>query len=326
MTDFSQHLTKRTPGAPHLRNTISVNGILLTFVVMSVPCLLFGIWSYGATRVEVSTASIWLEFWAGLSTIGPRLTVILAIAYAISLINSRLRQQPMDLGWLPAAWFFVLLLPPDFSLLPSIFALSAALAFGLIAFGGPGMTPFNTSILALMLLMLAGGDTTSSWYLAVQAAIPAEGNLLTGGLPGAIGAMSPLLILLAGVLLVLLGHGSAKTLVSGIAGLLIGAWIFPEIQGGDEILASGYRHLLVGHFLFVLVFIAMDPSCQALTTPARWFAGLGYGLLVAAFRLVDPTHPEGSIPALLLIQLATPLVDAAVVRFYAWQRRRIVDG
>jgi len=337
MTDFGLQLSQRTPGSPHLRNTLSVDGILLTFVVLSLPCLLYGTWTFGVARLG-QEASLIPVLWSGLVQVGPRLLLLLGTAYALARVNGLLRQQAIGLGWLPVAWFLVLLLPPDFSLLPAVLALASAMVFGFFVFGGPGMAPFHTTILAMMFLTLAIGDpglsvglgesgsTASSWHLAVQGELSAAGNPWVTGLPGALGAASPGLILLSAVLLVALGQGSLRTLTAGIAGLLLGALSFAAIEGSDPLLGSWYGHLLVGNFVFVLVFIAMDPTCQALTRPGRWAAGFGFGFLVAAFRLVDSTHPEGSIPALLLIYLCTPLMDAAVVRFYAWRRNRLEHG
>ena len=77
-----------------------------------------------------------------------------------------------------------------------------------------------------------------------------------------------------------------------------------------------YAHLAVGYVAFGVAFLATDPSAAPLTRPARWAHGLLIGVLTVVIRVLDPTHPEGSLYALLLAGLSVPFLDYLVVRRY----------
>jgi Na+-translocating ferredoxin:NAD+ oxidoreductase RnfD subunit len=39
-----------------------------------------------------------------------------------------------------------------------------------------------------------------------------------------------------------------------------------------------------------------------------------FGVLVVAIRMLDPTHPDGALFAVLLVTLLVPLIDYFIVR------------
>jgi Na+-transporting NADH:ubiquinone oxidoreductase subunit B len=330
MTDsLPLHLSslKRTPGAPHIRNSLSVNGIVLLYIAASIPCLMLGIWQAGSRWAGLD-ASVTEVLAAGLLLVGPRLIVLLGLGFGLSKLYEKMRNRRSDLGWLGVSWFFFLLLPPAIDFIPMMLALTFGLVFVLFVFGGQGMAPFHPALGAIIFLNVAFGDTgesievapdtfvVSSWYSALDSRV-SEGfdfgilSLQTGNL----GAMSPALVILGGLLLALMGVASYRILIGGIAGAAVASLLLN---------ASG--HLLAGNFLFVLVFLGSDPACQPLTRPARWFAGFAFGSLTILLRVLDPAHPESSFMALLLVSLCSPVVDAAVVRIAAWRRSKRHHG
>jgi len=329
---------KRTPGAPHCRNSLSVNGIVLLYIAASVPCLMLGIWQAGSrwAGVDASVADVLA---AGLLLVGPRLLVLLGLGFGLSKLYEKMRNRRTDLGWLAVSWFFFLLLPPAIDFIPMILALTFGLVFVLFVFGGQGMAPFHPTLGAIIFLNVAFGDTgqsvqvapetfvMSSWYSAVDSRV-SDGfdvgilSLQTGN-PG---AMSPALVILGGLLLILMGVASYRILFGGIAGAVVASLLLNSLPGSHEALGVWSGHLLVGNFLFVLVFLGSDPACQPLTRPARWFAGFAFGSLTILLRVLDPAHPESSFMALLLVSLCSPVVDAAVVRTAAWCRSKRQHG
>jgi Na+-transporting NADH:ubiquinone oxidoreductase subunit B len=48
---------------------------------------------------------------------------------------------------------------------------------------------------------------------------------------------------------------------------------------------------------------------------SRWLHGALVGVLTIALRVLDPSHPEGTLFAVLLAGLTVPLLDHGVLRF-----------
>jgi Na+-transporting NADH:ubiquinone oxidoreductase subunit B len=114
-----------------------------------------------------------------------------------------------------------------------------------------------------------------------------------------------------------MGAASWRTLAGALVGLVIGA-SFVNLFAGEDLAwgISWYWHLVLGNFAFGVAFLATDPSVGPLTRPARWAYGTLIGLLTIVIRVVDPSHPEGSLYAILLAMLAVPLLDYLAVRRY----------
>ena len=69
-----------------------------------------------------------------------------------------------------------------------------------------------------------------------------------------------------------------------------------------------------GSLPICLAFVITDPTTSSLSKEGRWAHGLLFALFVVAIRVLDPTHPEGSLFAVLLATLAVPLIDYFAVR------------
>jgi len=80
-------------------------------------------------------------------------------------------------------------------------------------------------------------------------------------------------------------------------------------------------HLVTGGFLFGIVFMATDPVTQPETQRGKWFYGLFIGIITALVRVVNPAYPEGTMLAILLLNVFAPLIDYIVVQFNIKARR-----
>jgi len=329
---------RRTPGSPHVRNSLSVNGIVLLYIVASIPCLMLGLWLTGSRWAghEASLAEVLVT---GCMLVGPRLIVLLGLGYGLAKLYGNIRHQPTDLGWLAVSWFFILLLPPTIDLVPAALALTFGLVFVLFVFGGQGMAPFHAALGAIIFLQVAFGDTGLSMQVAAEESVMSSWHsVLNGGASegmdfgilsfqiGSLGVMSPALVILGGLFLIFVGVASHRFIFAGIAGAIVASLLLDPPSGSHVALAAWSGHLLVGNFLFVLVFLGSDPACQPLTRPTRWIAGFAFGSLTVLVRVLDPAHPEGTFMALLLVSLCSPLVDAAVVHIAGWRRSRQFYG
>jgi Na+-transporting NADH:ubiquinone oxidoreductase subunit B len=74
------------------------------------------------------------------------------------------------------------------------------------------------------------------------------------------------------------------------------------------------HQLVLGGFLFGLVFMATDPVTAAQTATGKWIYGFFIGLLAILIRVVNPAYPEGMMLAILFMNVMAPLIDHYVVR------------
>jgi len=73
------------------------------------------------------------------------------------------------------------------------------------------------------------------------------------------------------------------------------------------------HQIVMGGFLFGMVFMATDPVSAAQTNKGKWIYGFLTGLLAILIRVVNPAYPEGVMMAILFMNVMAPLVDHYVV-------------
>lgn len=203
--------------------------------------------------------------------------------------------------------------------------------FGKLIFGGLGQNIFNPAALARVFLVLnfvvkAEIDTVT--IDAVTGATPLANiatdmfnsgvltnfklmDLFTGiGIPGSIGEMSFILIVLGGAYLAfrtsfevripLVYVGTVFVLASAVAlykGL--GIW-YPMF------------HILSGGLIFGAVFMATDPITSPITKPGRVYFAFALGVVTFFIRIFG-SYPEGVVFAILIMNMFVSSFD-----YYKW--------
>ena len=228
----------------------------------------------------------------------------LAVSFGWAAVFARLRGRPVDPVWIPAAWLFSLMLPPTVPLGFAAVVLSFGLVFGCHVFGGSGRYLVNPALLGVVFLAIAYPTVAGT-----DASIGSEVD--------AIRIASVIASLIGAVYLVALKQASASIVAGGLIALTAGGALDSEM--------SWTAHLAAGHFAFALAFVATDPTTRPGTVSGSWVFGALFGLLVVAFRTLNPAHPEGSWAALLLASLFIPLIDH-VARSFAGPRSRSSDA
>lgn len=143
-----------------------------------------------------------------------------------------------------------------------------------------------------------------------------------GLIPGSIGETSKLAILLGAILLIWTGIASWKIMLSGLAGASFMAFIFNLFGSTPAMQVSPLQHMLLGGFLFGLVFMATDPVTSARTETGKWVYGFLVGLMAVFIRVLNPGYPEGMMLAILLMNVFAPLIDYFVVDANIKMRKR----
>ena len=332
-----------TTGATHARARANTDTVLLMFVLASTPALLISAWSAGhqalaqltgdtpvGWRVQLlhgagllTSADDWLSsFVLGLSYIVPLLFVAGLVSLSWAVLFARIRGRPVDPGWLMTSWLYVLLLPADLSPLLSGLGMSFAAVLGQHVFGGTGRYIASPAALGALFVQFSypgAGQLSSaaSWAAVAASGGGADGaawTVFAAAEPGALGILLASACLLGAGLLARTGAVSLRTMLGGVLGVALAGTLAGIMSDTPLAQLGWYWHLVLGGLPVCLAFIVTDPTTLPLTRAGRWIHGLMFGVLVVAIRMLDPTHPDGSLFAVLLVTLLVPLIDHFIVR------------
>ena len=134
---------------------------------------------------------------------------------------------------------------------------------------------------------------------AVAQAAPSTLDLFIGRIPGCIGEVSKIAILLGLVYLLIRKTITWHIPVTMIASFMLFTWLF----GGDPL-----QGVLMGSVLFGAVFMATDYVTCPMTHTGQMIFAAGAGLIIALIRAFGG-YPEGTTYAILLMNVLTPLID-----------------
>ena len=138
-------------------------------------------------------------------------------------------------------------------------------------------------------------------------------DMFVGLIPGSMGEVSTLAILIGAVILIAAGVGSWKTMVSVFAGGAATALLLNALAVNLMMEMPPLYHLFLGGFAFGAVFMATDPVTSARTEKGKWVFGFLIGVLAVLIRVFNPGYPEGMMLAILFMNAFAPLIDFYVV-------------
>lgn len=139
------------------------------------------------------------------------------------------------------------------------------------------------------------------------------GDLLLGLYPGSVGETSAIAILIGAALLLKTGIASWKVMVSFFLGGYLMALTFNMIGGSEYFELPAIKQVLLGGFMFGMVFMITDPVTAAQTSTGKYIYGFLGGFLAILIRVVNPAYPEGVMLAILIANVFAPLIDHMVV-------------
>ena len=126
-------------------------------------------------------------------------------------------------------------------------------------------------------------------------------DLLLGNIPGVLGETCKLALLLGGVYLILRRIVDWKIPVTFIATV----FVCYLIKDGAE---KALYQILSGGLFLGAFFMATDYATSPVTNPGRVIMGIGCGIFLFVIRAYA-SYPEGCSFAILLMNVATPLID-----------------
>jgi Na+-transporting NADH:ubiquinone oxidoreductase subunit B len=120
---------------------------------------------------------------------------------------------------------------------------------------------------------------------------------------------------------------SWRVMLGALIGLVVTSLLFNSIAAENVLFATPwYWQMVLGGYLFGVVFLATDPVAGPMTDPGRWGFGLLVGVLTVLIRVSNPSYYEGVMFAILLASMFSPLIDFVVTEMNIRKRRLRLVG
>lgn len=144
-----------------------------------------------------------------------------------------------------------------------------------------------------------------------------------GNIPGSVGEVSTLMILIGGAIILFSRVASWRIVAGVMLGMMVSACLLNAMGSASNPMFAmpWYWHLVLGGFAFGMVFMATDPVSAAFTNKGKWGYGMLIGMMCVLIRVINPAYPEGMMLAILFANLFAPLFDYLVVRANIKRRR-----
>jgi Na+-transporting NADH:ubiquinone oxidoreductase subunit B len=265
------------------------------------------------------------------------LTALLTGAFWESLFAQQ-RGRSVDEGLFAIAWLFALVMPATIPLYAVALGMSFAIIIGKAVYGGMGRYIVNPVVLGFAFLMFSFPDlffSGSTWIpvpgyvepTTIELAVEEGGvgalqavdyrwwDLFIGNQPGPIGVTSILGCLLGAVFLIATGTASWRVMLGSVIGMVGAVWLLGTLGPDDNPMfhIPWHWHFVIGGWAFATVFLATDPVAGAITNPGRWGFGILVGALTIIVRVTNPSLFQGTVFAILLASIFSPLFDYFVV-------------
>ncbi|MDT3294280.1 NADH:ubiquinone reductase (Na(+)-transporting) subunit B [Shewanella sp. SP2S2-6] len=296
---------------------------------------------------ELTANSGWPALmWYGACFFLPIYAVTFAVGGIWEVLFASIRGHEVNEGFFVTSILFALTLPATIPL----WMVALGITFGVVVakevFGGTGRNFLNPALAGRAFLFFAyplnmSGDT--SWVVAdgysgaTALSQAAAGTLdyainqnwwdsFFGFIPGSVGEVSTLAILLGGLVIIYTRIASWR-IVGGVMVGMIAISTLLNFVGSDTnpmFAMPWYWHLVLGGFAFGMMFMATDPVSASFTNQAKWAYGILIGAMAVFIRVINPAFPEGMMLAILFANLFAPLFDHFVVQ--ANIKRRIARG
>lgn len=139
-------------------------------------------------------------------------------------------------------------------------------------------------------------------------------NAFMGWIPGSVGETSALMCLIGAGILLFTGIGSWRIMLSMVVGGLTMGLIFNLFAVNDFMMINPLHQLVIGGFMFGMVFMATDPVSAAQTATGKIIYGFFAGFFGIMIRVFNPAYPEGIMLSILFMNVMAPIIDHYVIQ------------
>ncbi|GEA51141.1 Na(+)-translocating NADH-quinone reductase subunit B [Vibrio inusitatus NBRC 102082] len=251
------------------------------------------------------------------------------------------RKHEVNEGFFVTSILFALIVPPTLPLWQAALGITFGVVVAKEIFGGTGRNFLNPALAGRAFLFFAypaqisgdlvwtaadgfsGATALSQWAQGGDANLVhnVTGQTITwmdafiGNVPGSIGEVSTLFLMLGALMIVYMGIASWRIIAGVMIGMIATATLFNLIGSDTNAMFSmpWHWHLVLGGFAFGMFFMATDPVSASFTNSGKWWYGILIGLMCVLIRVVNPAYPEGMMLAILFANLFAPLFDHVVI-------------
>jgi Na+-transporting NADH:ubiquinone oxidoreductase subunit B len=336
----------KNKNTPFVRDSLDLKRYMSFVIIALLPVLFFGMYNTGfqAGLAQGQTYSFLQALLLGARYVVPIIIVTYAVGFFWEILFASIRGHKISEGLLVTGLLFPLTLPATIPLWQVALGISFGVIIGKEVFGGTGRNILNPALTGRAFLFfsypvsmsgevwVAAKNTvdgvSSATALSIMApagekittALADSGftlsNLFLGLIPGSIGETSALCCIIGAIFLIITRIANYRIIAGGIVGLIITAIIFDLIPGHTDswMNAGPLYHLCAGGFLFGISFMATDPVSAPGTNPGRWIFGFLIGFLTVVIRVANPAFVEGTMLAILFMNVFSPLLDHIVIK------------
>ncbi|RLM06142.1 NADH:ubiquinone reductase (Na(+)-transporting) subunit B [Gibbsiella quercinecans] len=279
----------------------------------------------------------------------PIYAVVFLVGGFWEVLFATVRRHEINEGFFVTSILFALIVPPTLPLWQAALGISFGVVIAKEIFGGTGRNFLNPALAGRAFLFFAypaqisgelvwtaadgfsGATPLAQWSAGGAASMT---NVLTGqpvswmdaflgNIPGSIGEVSTLMILLGGALILFTRIASWRIVAGVMVGTVATACLFNAVGSDSNPMFAmpWYWHLVLGGFAFGMIFMATDPVSAAFTEKGKVWYGVLVGVMCVLIRVVNPAYPEGMMLAILFANLFAPLFDYLVVQANIKRRR-----
>jgi Na+-transporting NADH:ubiquinone oxidoreductase subunit B len=302
---------------------------------------------------ELEIISFWEIILKGSLVVLPLVVVSYGAGLFVEFIFAIKNGHTVQEGFLVSGMLIPLCMPADVPLWMVAVATIFAVVIGKEVFGGTGMNILNVALTARAFLFFAHptkmsgnevwvtgfSEMKSKGLVDSSSGATALGDLASfmqdtpalentqafqakysfmdcflGFIPGSVGETSALMCLIGAVLLLWTGIASWRVISSFFIGGFVMATILNLVGGNGYFELPAIHQLMIGGFMFGMVFMATDPVTAAHTNAGKFVYGFLGGFLGILIRMVNPAYPEGIMLAILIANVFAPLIDHVVIQ------------
>lgn len=299
--------------SPHIHQNESISSIMLDVIIALIPASLMGVYYFGYKAAVV---------------------IITAIAASVlsEYVYQRITKKPSTVGDLSAVVTGLLLalnLPVTVPVWMTVIGSAFAIIIVKQLYGGLGKNFMNPALAARCFMVIAWGGAMSAFVEpfagygpdAISQATPlgvlkgiSEGTLPSvsdaffGVKPGTIGETSGAMLILGGLYLMYKRVISWRIPTIYLLSFAILTYFFGTNLTDGSQLDFALLSVCTGGLFLGAIFMATDYVTTPTTKAGQTVFALGCGILTFVIRRYG-SYPEGASFAILLMNIATPLID-----------------
>lgn len=279
--------------APHIRVKKTTQVVMLDVIIAMLPAVAASIYFFGIR-------ALWL-------TLVCVAACVISEAITQKLLGKKIRIA--DLSAVVTGILLALNLPVEYPFFMAIVGSIFAIAIVKELFGGIGQNFLNPALAARALLLVTWPAETGTFtFDGVAGATPLGGrpatllDLFIGNIPGSIGEVSKLALLLGLAYLVIRRVINLRMPVIYVAVSAIMLYVLKYD------LADTLHQILSGGIILAAVFMITDYSSSPMSPQGQVVYAIGAAILTVIIRLYGG-YPEGVSFAILIMNVLTPTID-----------------